>query len=141
MRNRLSRRTLLLVGSLVALLVPIPSTVVPEWRIRIIDQEGKPYPENFVRQSWKHYSLDLSSGTNLEDRWTDADGYVQFPERTIRACLLQRVSFPAWPHLMTLAHGSTGIRADVMVWGSDTYAIDADYVPGKPLPEAIILPR
>jgi hypothetical protein len=77
----------------------------------------------------------------LEDSWTDAEGYVDFPERTIRACLLQRILFPAWAALMTLAHGSTGISADITVWGADSYPNEAMYVPDQPLPEVIVLPQ
>ncbi len=40
---------------------------------------------------------------------------------------------------MTLAHGSTGISADVMVWGNDHYPESVRYEPGKTLPEKIVL--
>jgi hypothetical protein len=141
-QRQFSRKTLILgICVAIALLYPFKTTVVPRWRIRVVDKEGKPCVGQFVRQSWKHDSLELSAGDNIENSWTDDEGYVDFPERTIRAGLLQRILFPAWAALMTLAHGSTGISADVMVWGADNYPIEAVYVPGQPLPEVIVLTR
>ena len=122
----------------IALLLPFPTTVVPEWKIRVVDWEGKPLTDEFVRQSWTHYSLESCCG-DIDDRWTDENGYVVFPERLIWASLLRRALFPIWARVMTIAHGSEGIAADVVVWGKDTYSESVEYKPNQPLPDKIVL--
>ncbi len=78
-KRLLSRRPLVLLGCLaLVLIIPFPTEVVPEWRIRIVDEAGKPFAEKFVRQGWAHYSLEFCCG-DTEDRWTDGNGYVVFP--------------------------------------------------------------
>jgi hypothetical protein len=106
-----------------------------------VDEERTPHAGKFARQVWKHYSLELDAGSNEADEWTDEEGFIEFPERTIRAGLLCRAVATGWSAMMTLAHGSTGIHAHVLVWGADTYAVEASYSPGKPLPEEIVVRR
>ena len=116
-------------------LLPFPTTVVPEWQLRVTDKEGKPVAGVRARQFWKHYSLAWQGCCpEMEDRWTDANGYVVFPKRTIWAGVLRRIVFPVWAKAQTLAHGSTGIRAYVMI--SDEYETN-NYQPGKPLPNEV----
>ena len=119
---------------------PFETTVVPAWGFRVVDEEGKPYVGKQVRQLWKHYSLEFESGQNGEFQVTDSEGFVSFPERTIRASLLWRMIVPAIKTVLTLAHGSTGIDAYVSTSGPQGYK-SVEYVPGKPLPERIVLPR
>lgn len=123
----------------VVAMYPFETTVVPGWRLRVVDENGKPYVGKQVRQAWKHYTLDREPGTNMEDQFTDGDGQVTFPERIIRANLFSRVMLTTYSALMTFAHGSYGIHADVAASGPQGYKSVA-YVPGKPLPEQIVLP-
>lgn len=123
------------------LLYPFETTVVPEWRIRVVDEHGVPIKGKFVRESWAHYSLELDPTVNGADRWTDDKGYVTFPKGTVRASLLRRAVFPILTTVYTLAHGSTGIRAGVTVWyGANATSESVNYEPNKPLPEQIVLP-
>lgn len=114
-------------------LIPFPTTIVPEWKIRIVNREGKPLADKRVTQSWRHYSLQFCCG-NEDDRATDENGYVTFPKRVIWASLLRRVTFTVWAHIMTLAHGSTGIHAWVTAYPETVF-----YEPDKPLPSEIVL--
>src|SRR5882672_1607716 len=116
-------QTVAVIGAavLIAALLPYKTTVVPAWRLRVVDENGHPYAGKQVRQTWKHYSLELDAGDNLEDRWTDENGYVAFPERTIRASFLGRVILTTFNTGMTLAHGSIGIHADVAATGPQGY--------------------
>jgi hypothetical protein len=106
----------------------------------VVDEAGNPYVEHRVEQAWKHYSLELGAGSNGEVRWTDRNGYVSFPERTLRANLLWRVAIPIFSSVMTLAHGSTGVSSTVFTTGPQGYG-SAKYVSGKPPPEQLVLPR
>jgi hypothetical protein len=120
--------------------IPRESAVVPAWKIRVVDEAGKPYVGLQVRQAWKHYSLELEGGRNMEDRWTDASGYVEFPARTLRLSLLSRAYRLVFTSGLKLLHGSTGIQADVAATGPQGYE-SVRYVPGKLPPERLVLPR
>jgi hypothetical protein len=117
---------------------PFKSTVVPTWKIQVVDQQGRPYTNLRVRQAWKHYSLELEVGENIDDRWTDRDGYVEFPERTIKLSLLSRTFRMILTSVRTLFHGSTGISADIAATGPLGYK-SVEYIPSKP-PEKLVLP-
>ncbi len=90
-----------------------------------------------VTQSWKHNTLETDAGANYETLTTDVNGYVAFPERTIKASLLRRIVLTVFSAFMTLAHGSFGVDAYIIVAGENV----ADYKPSEPLPEQIIVPH
>ncbi len=128
---------LLLCG--VILLVPFPTTVVPEWKITVLDQTGKPFANWEVREYWQHYSLE--SDGHQDNRLTDENGYVVFPERTIWSPLLWRIASTSLAALSVIAHGSMGIDAWVMVYGYSTGGGTRTYKPGEPLPNEIVIQR
>jgi hypothetical protein len=114
----LSRRQKVILICVIVMLMPFPTTVVSEWRLRAVDEQGKPLAGLQVKQIWKHYSLEWNGCCdNEEDRRTDDNGFVVFPRRTIWAGLLRRIVFPIWAQALTLMHGSTGIHAYVMTVG------------------------
>ena len=119
-------------------LFPFKTTVVPEWRIRVVDETGQPFAGVRVSQSWYHYSYGVSDG---EDRYADQNGYVTFPERAFSAPMLYRVLRSALAQLLTLAHGSTGIRSYVWAVTPERSSEFFDYKPGEPLPKEIVLRR
>lgn len=128
-----------LVLVLFAGLYPYKTTVVPAWKLRIVDEKGKPYAYMTATQAWKDYSLEIEAGQNLDTRSTNTDGYVEFPKREIRASVLKRVSLTLWSALMTLAHGSTGVKAYIHVSGPRGYG-EVNYERGKPVPTQLVLP-
>jgi len=134
-------RTLLILLACAAavLLYPAETVVVPAWRIRVVDETGRPWPNEFVRQHWRHYSLGGSGGA--EDKWTDANGYVTFPDRTSGVSLLRKVLVPLRSAVALGPHASYGPSANVMVWGGRLVPEIAYYEPGKTLPDEIVLPR
>jgi hypothetical protein len=141
----LTRRSLLILLTLLAcvaaiLLYPTKTVIVPAWRIRVVDEVGKPVSNEFVRQSWKHYSLELDAAEHLGDGWTDADGYVAFPERSIRANLLQRILVPLVNTVSLYEHASYGVSAEITVWGGHTVPTSVKYTPDRPLPAEVVLP-
>lgn len=119
---------------------PFETTVVPHWKLRVIDENGVPYDSLMVEEIWKHYSLELEAGTNGEERWTDKNGDVEFPRRTIRMSLLGRLFRMTIARLNRLLHGSTGIHAYIMATGPQGIKT-IDYEPNKPPPETLVLPR
>jgi hypothetical protein len=121
------------------MLYPFKTTVVPAWRLRVVDEKDSPYGGKQVRQAWKHYSIEINGTDNLDDRWTDTDGYVTFPERSIRASILRRIVFTSFSAVMTLAHGSMGIHARVAATGPKGYT-SVEYIQGTPPPKRLVLP-
>lgn len=137
------RRRLLLLIAVIAIggLIPYETTVVPKWKIRVIDETGAAYASMRVRQSWRHYTLETEPGENSDTRLTDAEGYVEFPERRVGASILGRVVRSVFAVLgRFLAHGGLGIRAYIDSSGPQGYR-SIDYTPGSPLPTELILPR
>jgi hypothetical protein len=140
LKSVLSRRRALLLALIILFLVPYPTTVVPEWRVRVVDEAGRPYAGMGVSQGWQHYSLELEGGGNYETRRTDGDGYVTFPKRTLWAGLLSRGFRRASTAAMSIAHGGGGIHADIAATGPQGYK-SVEYTPGKPPPPELVLPR
>ncbi len=140
LKSVLSRRQAILLALIILFLVSYPTTVVPKWRTKVIDEAGKPYAGMVVTQAWKNYSLELEGGENMETRRTDGDGYVTFPKRTFWAGLLSRGFRRGFTAAMTIAHGGGGIHADIAATGPQGY-ISVEYMPGKPPPPELMLPR
>lgn len=91
---------------------------MPEWRLRVIDQNGQPFAGEEVREIWQHYSLE--SDGHRDDRLTDENGYVVFPARRIWSPLLWRIVSTSLATVWTIAHGSMGVDVWVMVIGYST---------------------
>ena len=76
MRKRLWITVVLLV-LVITLLYPFKTTVVPEWRMRIVDEAGNPMRAIRVREIWQHDTIE--SASHQSDAFTDSEGYVTFP--------------------------------------------------------------
>ncbi len=113
---------------------PFDSTIVPAWKLQVVDVNGNVCQNMRVTQSWGHYSLWLEGWLGSDDRFTDMNGYVEFPERTIRANLIRRIVVPVIAHILIIFHGSVG--ADGAVWASGIKDVAwLSYKSGKPLPD------
>lgn len=123
------------VSTILLLFYPFDTTVVPEWRIRVVDEPTKPATGIIVREQWRNHSVEFHG--HYEDRMTDSEGYVYFPRRTARASLIFRVVGRAVVALNV--HGESGPTASTLVLGSYLTSSDSDYSPEKPLPEVIVV--
>ena len=122
----------------VLLLFPLETTVVPEWKVRVVDEGGAPLRNSGIREVWQHYSIE--SKDHEQDLLTDSDGHVTFPKRTIRAPLLARIGKAAVNGLNP--HGSSGPAAYIITLapGYDAWKNDF-YIPGQPLPKEVIVKK
>ena len=120
--------------AILVLVVPFESTVVPKWKLQIVDVNGNACPKMRVTQSWAHYSLHLDGHYTSEDRSTDLNGFVEFPTRTVSAGLGRQLVVPLIAHVMVIAHGSVGPNSSVWASGIKDVAW-LNYTPGKPLPD------
>lgn len=94
----------------------IETTVVPEWKVQVVDSAGAPVANVQVRESWKHYGLEFDGrGGGEEDKQSDHEGYVVFPQRTIRASVTQRIVAVVTQTIRYQEHSEFGARARVQV--------------------------
>jgi hypothetical protein len=119
------------------LLYPLESTVVPQWRVRVLDQAGNSVRGVRLRESWSDYSVE--SHDHTEDLSTDADGYVSFPRRTVKANLLVRIARKGF--IAIASHQGEGHpSAYILVFGDYRAVSDEPYyVPGRPLAAQIVV--
>lgn len=127
----------LLILVAVLLLYPFETTVVPEWKVRIVDEAGTPVKAIRVKQFWQNYSVELSG--NQQELMTDDSGFVSFPRRTVRANLLHRIFVSAINIVTQGFHASFGVSAHLVPVSYDKYLAGAIYSPSKPLPGEIVL--
>ncbi|HEV2826446.1 MAG TPA: hypothetical protein VGW76_02500 [Pyrinomonadaceae bacterium] len=123
---------------IVLMVIPFEITVVPEWKLRVVDQTGQGLKGNRVRESWSHYTLETQS--HEEEQLSDANGYVQFPRRTIRTNIITwAAKFAA---RIVNVHSSFGPSASAHYLGEYTLASDQPwYEPGRPLASEIVVWR
>jgi hypothetical protein len=93
-----------------------------------------------VRQVWKDYSVE--SASHEQDAHTDENGYVSFPERTVRSSWLAR-TFGVISNTVSLGvHTSYGPSAHVLAYsrtvGGKRLEGSANYHAGEPLPEKLV---
>jgi len=113
---------------------PFESTVVPPWKVKVVEVYGAACSNMPVTESWAHYSLFLDGHFQSADQLTDPEGFVEFPERRIRAIGLRRLIMPIVTKVLTIAHGSTGVHGTVSVSGPKDVAW-LSYKSDKPLPD------
>jgi len=134
--SKISPRQIVILAFIFALLIPFPTTIVPEWKIRAVDESGNPFAGAGFRQSWNHYSYDISG---QEFREVDENGYVVFPERTFTAPLIYRVVRSGLAYLLLLAHGSVGSSASVNATTDKCSSEHLEYELFKSLPNVAVL--
>jgi len=122
-----------LVSLVVLLFIHFETTVVPEWRIRVVDENRSPLAEVRVSQDWQDPYAESESHT--DDRSSDSDGFVTFSQRSVRANLAMRL-------LHTVAsvinpHERAGASSYLIVTSPGEG--HADYLPGRPLPEILVV--
>lgn len=123
-------------GSMTLLLLyPFQTTVVPDWKVRIVDEAGNPISSFRVREVWQHYTIESTS--HQEDLITDGEGYVTFPKRTVRGSLLVRIGRPMVNVLNV--HASFGPKAYVSVLDDQT--VPQLFSPGQPLTTQVVVKR
>ena len=123
-------------------LIPFKTTMVPRWRIQVVDEKGAPYQGKLVRQFCDDYTLRVDPCRMHADsmQLTDENGYVDFPERTFWLSALSRLLRNGYSILLLIAHGSRG--SDIAVDSSGPMGYKrVEYDGDGPLPDKIVLPR
>jgi len=106
---------------LLVLVFPFQSTIVPRWRLHVVDETGTQIAGINVTEHWQHYLLESEGHEEMVK--TDGSGMVDFPERTIRASVASRLAH----RVTSFAGRGTKARIDkyssVVVWGNRDYEI------------------
>ena len=124
----------------VGLLVPVQTVMVPEWQIRVVDETGKPYIEQKVRQFCNDYTLDIDLCTDQSaDQFTDKDGYVRFSEKAYSASTALRIFATVKKFILIyIAHDSMGTSVYVYSSGPTGYT-KLEYTPDMAEPPTLLL--
>ena len=78
-------RKSLLIALVMLCLMPYKTITVPAWRLRFVDEVGKPFSSLPVSETWRNYSVEVAD--HHADGATDKDGYVEFREHALWAPL------------------------------------------------------
>ena len=120
-------------------LIPFETTTVPAWHITVLDQNGAPYVGQRVDEFWANYDLELGV-QHGEERWTDEFGRIEFPPRTLKMKIIQRIIRRILASINRYVHGSTGTEAYLMTTVPDGIKI-LNYESDKASPDHWVLPR
>lgn len=134
---KLSRRRIIILSIAAFFIIPFPTTIVPEQKVKAVGVNGQPIPKTVFRQSWNHNSYDFNGVEFIE---ADENGNVILPKRKFIAPLIYRIPRSGFAFLTTLiAHGGDGASGSVNAFtkecSSKLYTYDTD----NPLPEVIVL--
>jgi hypothetical protein len=96
------------------LIWPVTTAQCPTWEVWVVDESGRAVPGMTVRLTYQNYSAE--SEDHYEDRQTDANGYVVFQPRSLRAVVARRL-LATTRSAMAGVHASLGPHAWVWVFG------------------------
>ncbi len=131
---------LVLIVGLILSFIPFPTKVVPEWKLKVVDENGRPYKNQIVRQFCENYTLGVDPCSNNDSlSRTDENGYVLFPERKIWMSFSMRIINSIFNYLMLIAHGGVGTDIFLDSSGPNGYKT-LKYYSWKPLPKEFVLP-
>lgn len=85
----------------IAIIIPRERTLIPEWRILVVDRSDNPVPNCRIRQFWSP-----GRGEREVNLTTDSDGMVVFPAQIIHQPLLfeliynlsEQIEYYVMPH-------------------------------------------
>lgn len=119
------------------LFYPFQTTIVPEWSLKVVDEEGAAVRDVNVTEHWQHFLLE--SGAHEDVRRVTENGAVSFPERKIRASLMRRGMATVGRIKRDGWRARRSPAASVVVWGNPGYATTvAVYTPSK-LPQSHVM--
>jgi len=122
-------------------LYPFKTTIVPRWRLNVVDETRVlGVPDIRVTEHWQHYLLESEGHEEMQK--TNQNGLVDFPMSTIRASLASRVTRTIFNFAREGANAKSGPYASIVVWGSSDYETTvAVYQPDTPTQTEIVVHR
>jgi hypothetical protein len=113
---------LLAVPALLIIMVPWNTPVVPAIRVQVFDETGKPAAGVRVEQEWIYEAIgsDFERATST----TDANGYVSFPERSVRLSFARKALSLVRSLAPVMCADGFGPSGSVEAYGLDSRAHD-----------------
>jgi hypothetical protein len=133
----------LLAGAAVLLLAfflyPFKITIVPRWRLNVVDETRVlGVPDIRVTEHWQHCLLESEGHEEMQK--TNQNGLVDFPARALRASLASRIMRTMFNFARQGAKAKSGPYASIVVWGSSDYETTvAVYQPDTPTQTEIVV--
>ena len=136
----ISKKSIAIVLVFILLLFPfVEVIVVPNWRLQVVNEKGVSLSDELMIQGWRDYSIEFwFSDTHTEKKSTDKNGYVNFPERTIRVSIAQLALSELWDFTSKeIPHTSQGKHSYIVC--AKIVKCQASYSEGDELPKVIIV--
>jgi hypothetical protein len=108
-----------IIAALVLFLIPFPTELIPEWKLRVVDENNQPLANVKVVQSWKNYTF---GDHGFDNGYADENGFVVFPQKQLWASAFSRIVYPPLVALALLAHGSAGTDVSVQVFDKNYFS-------------------
>jgi hypothetical protein len=125
---------------LIILFYPFQSTIVPRWRVRIVDDSGVLVSGINVTEHWQHYLIE--SDGHEDARKTDETGVVDFPARKVRASLVARLVDAVHNQISEGKNAKFGPYASLVIWGHRDFSTAvASYQPGSSPQSEVVVSR
>ena len=120
---RASRLALAIIAVVAGILLfPLKQTIAPEWTIYTLDADRRPLANITVQEVWQQYSLENED--HEEVRLTDSNGRVQFPRRSLRSSISQRLIGCFKQVTMYGVHASCGAKSYLVAFGKGVDTVD-----------------
>lgn len=136
MKSKFPLRIIIIAAIVLILLFPYKTVIVPEWKSKVIDENGNTLSEVRFRQNWHNYTYDIQGAEFSE---TDEAGFIKFDERAFRLPLIYRVPRAFFAYLLLLAHGSVGNSVSINSASDRCSSLFVYYSETKLIPEQITL--
>jgi hypothetical protein len=104
---------------------PYKSTTLPEWVVKVVDEDGKPVSGLGVAEEWSYFGIDFAA--SIDNKQTDTQGRVAFPRRVIWASLASRLLNPQGaseklgPSVWVLACDETKLMQGEFSWEGNRF--------------------
>ena len=121
-RNAKNLIVLLALPVIVLMFVPWNTMVAPAVRVQVLDETGKPAAGVRVEQEWGYEALEYYS--QKTSTITDSDGYVSFPQRSIRISIARKTIGLAGSLLPLICGYGFGPSGSIEAFGADSRASD-----------------
>jgi hypothetical protein len=133
--------TALAIVTLMALVVlavyPFETTIIEEWKLRVIDEQGKPATGVPISEYWDNDRIGVPQQSEM--LVSDSAGYIIFPKRMVRISLSKRL-FGITTNALRFHGHSEGPGAYLIVQGPyHATTTGPYYVPGRPLSSEIVI--